>query len=454
MELEDRNSKEEAVSNEIEDEDAPLLTQEVDEETWEEIRVYRQRWFALFIFTANTFTNGMLFIQLSSINSVVSRYYDVSNVQIEWLSNMMNIGYAICALPATYFISRLGVKPVLIFGSFLHSLTAVLQYVGHVNNSFILITVGQVFSAVGSATVIQVPGKLSAVWFPENERATSTAIGFLANLLGIAFGFLHPTLIVGAANAKAKISHELEVVFTIRIFVCLFAMLLTLMYREKPATPSSPGPPRTHIPYIESINTLLRDKNFMFLTQAYAIYTALFSSMNTLINPIVTSKFQSYISYIGWMGFGSILTGMISFIVIGKSLDKWHNYRSTSIFLTISGFIGWLIFFTTLLYIKNFTVVFNIYVVFGFFIFPFFAGGIEQAAEMTYPVSEESSGVLLMTLSNVYAFLFNLAVGHALQNGYIHTSGFIVAGLYIVSTFFAYMTKTELKRFNAECTLQ
>ena len=70
------------------------------------VKVYKKRWFMLFIFGLNTAMNGCLFTSITPINNIVSKYYNVGSVDIEWLSNMCVLSYVILAIPTTWCMNR------------------------------------------------------------------------------------------------------------------------------------------------------------------------------------------------------------------------------------------------------------------------------------------------------------------------------------------------------------
>ena len=135
----------------IHNEDIPLINNE-------EVRIYTQRWFILFIYALNNMMNGMVFMSLSGINNIASKYYNVSSVSIEWLGEMMLLGYIMCALPASYLISKWGVRPLLTVSACLHSLTTIIHYTAYHRDKYWLVALGQMLSAISSSAILQVPG--------------------------------------------------------------------------------------------------------------------------------------------------------------------------------------------------------------------------------------------------------------------------------------------------------
>ena len=52
--------------------------------------------------------------------------------------------------------------------------------------------------AVGQPFIYNLPVKLSAVWFPANERSISTMVGLNASVIGLLLAFCLPPLVVNS----------------------------------------------------------------------------------------------------------------------------------------------------------------------------------------------------------------------------------------------------------------
>ena len=144
------------------------------------------------------------------------------------------------------------------------------------------------------------------------------------------------------------------------------------------------------------------------------------------------------------------MVAVVSFIFIGRLLDKYQKYQLTAVFLNVSSLVLWLAFVLVLRYTNNFTLLYVIYLALGFVFVPFFATGIETAAEMTYPVSEETSSSVMLVFGNIYAFIMIYGFGMLAAAGYIATTGLVMVGLYFVSSVLAGLAKTDLKRSCAQ----
>jgi len=257
-----------------------------------------------------------------------------------------------------------------------------------------------------------------------------------------------------------KVENGLRMFFlTKMIFAVVVFALTVFFFKERPPTPSSHAQLESSIEdpaFKNSLKILFTDRNFMMMAQAYGIYFGLYIVVCVVVSPLVLWKYQSVISdvneQIGWMGFTCNIFAVVSCYFIGIFLDRTSRYKAVAIFLNGSSLLLWLAFIMILTRTKSFEALFAIYAVYGAVSIPYFASGIEQAAEMTYPVSEGTSSMVILYLGNLYGFGLTLGLGHLLQQQYHMVTLYLILALYGLATLFLCISKTELKRKEAEKT--
>ena len=404
------------------------------------------------IFSLNTTINGALFMSLSPITNIAAAHYDVNPVHIEWLSNMYMLAYIFVALPASYCMSKWGVRPIIIIASGFDLIAGFLHFLGYGRTKFWLILAGQVFAAVAYGMILQIPGRLSALWFPEHEIATATSIGVFMNIFGVAVGFLQPTNMVYNSVNENLVERQIRTFFLTQFVSCGVVFCFTILfYREKPPTPPVLRVTKEVDNFGESLRILYTDKYFIIFSQTYGIYFGLFVTFSVLVSPLITTKFTSgHEAAIGWMGFWSDMAAIVSCLIIGILLDKYYVHQLVAVFLNLTSLITWLAFILILTTTDSFPSLFILFVVLGATGVPYFASGIDQAAEMTYPVSEATSSAVILIIGNLYGFVMIFSLGAAIEMGYIEVAGYSMVGLYAISSILSLFTKTEMRRVNAE----
>lgn len=67
-------------------------------------KTYKRRWLVLFLFVFYSASNSSQWIQYSIIANVVSKYYSVPTVWVDWTSMIYMVSYIPLIFPASYLI--------------------------------------------------------------------------------------------------------------------------------------------------------------------------------------------------------------------------------------------------------------------------------------------------------------------------------------------------------------
>ena len=154
-----------------------------------EPKVYRRRWFILFLFAAYSMSNNFQWIHLNIIGNVVIRFYNESlprdsfqqATAIDWLSMIYMLAYIPLIFPATWLLDKKGLRITLICGSLLNALGAWLKCVCVSSDRFWFLMTAQTICAIAQIFVLGIPARLAAVWFGPNQVSTATSIGVFGN---------------------------------------------------------------------------------------------------------------------------------------------------------------------------------------------------------------------------------------------------------------------------------
>ena len=411
----------------------------------------RKRWLMLLIFSINTMMNALLFISLSPINHVVSKYYGIEPYVLEWFPNSYFLVYTFMAIPGAFCMEYFGLRPILLTISGLQSLASCLRLVGAKQDGFVFVVIGQVFAAFSYCGVLQIPARLSAVWFPKHERTLATSIGASMNILGVALAFVLSTQIVPETDDLVSLNVSLRNLYIIQMVLCVVGLLFAVtLFEEQPKRPSKAQEYAVEsdaVSFMTSLKNLALNIDFHLLAQGYAIYFGLFNFFAIILNDVIRSRFPyGYTREIGWIGFSFILVSIPSSAIYGMLLDKFRHFRLAAVFLNFSAFKLMLTFMLVLSYTKSFSTIFSICTFYGTVAIPYYAIGLEQAAVMTHPVPEGISSAVMLALGNLYGFVFVVTLGIGIDNGYIETVGYVMVGLYAISTFLVAFAKVEVEK--------
>lgn len=420
------------------------------------VRLFKRRWLMLFIYSVNSLANACMFSAPSAINDVASKYWGVKPEVIDWLPNCFLLIYIFIALPSAYFMSSFGLRVSMMLGSGLNALSACFHFAGYQSNGFAFIVIGQILAALSVGAILQIPSRLSTVWFAEHEHAKATSIGIFMNIFGVALGFLQPSQMVPDSENKDDVKNGMFQLFLSQlVFLIVCFVLVIVFFEEKP--PCAPShavalmqekDAKDEMSFMESLKILASDKNFNLVTHGYGLYFGMYSFFCVVLNEMVRSKVPEMA--IGWMGFSCDCAGIVGVMISAVIIDKFRCYKLLSVILVFFALISWIVFTFMILHSNSEFGLFVAYCFVGFFGIPYFSIGIEQVAEMTYPVPEGTSSAIILIFGNIYGFLFILFFGAWVDKGKLPIVCYITIGVYCVAFFFTVVAKMRLQRHEAE----
>lgn len=146
-----------------------------------ETKLYKRRWLMLLIFSAYSMSNAFLCLQYSPVTNIVVRFYQTTNLAINWLALIYLVTYVLFILPVMWLIDNRGMRETLLIGSAFNSIGACLKTGSAQPDKLAVAFVGQSLCAVADVFVLGIPAKLASLWFGEKEVTTACAIGVLGN---------------------------------------------------------------------------------------------------------------------------------------------------------------------------------------------------------------------------------------------------------------------------------
>ena len=156
-------------------------------------KVYKRRWFMLFLFVAYSFSNAYQWIHLNIIGNVIIRFYNESlptdsfqqATAIDWLSMVYMLAYIPLIFPATWLLDKKGLRITLICGAFLNALGAWVKCACVSTDRFAVLMFAQTICAIAQIFILGIPARLAAVWFGPNQVSTATSVGVFGNQVTI-----------------------------------------------------------------------------------------------------------------------------------------------------------------------------------------------------------------------------------------------------------------------------
>ena len=465
-------------------------------------KLYRKRWAILAVFSLISMTNEVIWISLSSITSIVQEYYRVDSIAVNWLSLVFLIFTVPVLWPCTYFLSRYGLRLTIIVGGVLNAIGSCLRAIGSNRDGFGIVLTGNIIAALGQCFLIFLPPHIAAVWFGKNERATASSIGMLLTFTGVSLGFLSAAFFVPSSRSyDCDVKYGIQQLLLYEAVACtVLALVSIVVVEDAPPTPPSGSQTRRRskidipdgsaklgesqtrpddaseashpsssitsentqmtekIPlktaaespkpfpdFKESLLLLAKDRNFFFLSQAYALYFGLCNTYNIITNQMIVARYPGKETQVGYMGCAAALAGLLSMFISGCFIDRTQCYRAFSTADFFLCFLSMAMYTTVLKYVSSIPVTLLAFSIFGFFAYPYIGIGLEHAAEITYPVPAGTSSGVCLILGSLYGILLTYAATSLLECA-VFIGGLFMAGCYLLGALLVLQVKSPLKR--------
>jgi cyanate permease len=383
--------------------------------------VYRRRWLMLAVYMLMVAVNQLLWITFAPITGDATKFYGVSDLQIGILSMCFMIVYIVVSIPASWIIDKFGIRIGVGTGAVFTGIFGLLRGFAGTDYNILLIT--QIGIAIGQPFILNAMTKLSARWFPIDERATATGLGTLAMYVGILAGMtLTPYLTLGSG-----IEGTLYIYGYISIIT---AVIFLILLRENPPTaPCRPDQEERSLVF-DGFRQTLRNKNFILLMVIFFIGLGVFNSVTTWIEDILRPRGFSA-TQAGITGGLMIVGGVIGALIIPILSDRYKR-RTPFIILALAGSTIGLAGIT---FATSYWVLLASGMGLGFFLLSSGPIGFQYGAEITYPASEGTSNGMLLMMGQVsgIAFIFAMDSLKSKETGSMTNSLIFLIGLMVIS---------------------
>ena len=269
-------------------------------------RVYKRRFYVLFVFSFLTFNQSTIWLTFSPIARNTEVHFNITEATVDLLLNWGPIVFVPCLPLTSLLLNRLhGLRYcviILAIADFLATLLRVLPLIIHTISSNLnynslalpFIHMGQILNAACGPFVMAPVSQISCLWFAPHERTRATTIAIFANNFGAAMAFLINPLIVSQPE------HVPRIIYT-HLGLAFIACTLALLYF--PAQPPSPPSAAAELlvlnstgdennsndwrTFFKSIWTCFTTPSFVFLSLAGGILYGTFNAWTGLYDVIL-----------------------------------------------------------------------------------------------------------------------------------------------------------------------
>eukprot|EP01104_Vermistella_antarctica_P019312 TRINITY_DN7516_c0_g1_i1.p1 TRINITY_DN7516_c0_g1~~TRINITY_DN7516_c0_g1_i1.p1 ORF type:complete len:515 (+),score=47.71 TRINITY_DN7516_c0_g1_i1:276-1820(+) len=416
------------------------------------------RWFVLFTFMWLGFAQCLAWFTFSSVPSRTTAYFPMINTtHIDFLLNLGPIMF----VPICPFVSWLqtgsgrfsGLKVTFWCGTVLTFLGSVVRCIPTMmseefrssETSVLMLDVAQALNAAAGPFIMVVCSKISMVWFPESQRATSTALIYVSNNgLGTAMGFLLGPILVGPLSSAADNgagNGPDEGLFQLGMPLFLYVVLLisavpvllgAIYFPERPKVPPSMA---AHLfakgelydqNFIKGVNDALKCWSLLGCIVVGGVISGVTAAWQGVL-PQVFDEVEVLTSRGGMIGAAQSFAGIAGGLLAGPVVDRFFA-RNFKIFLlaclvtSASALVCFTLMLPTPIDANQGLIQSNLFAILSSVVIAgFFEGTIgpilfELCAEVGFPVPESTSGGMLQFVNNVAVMIFLFAAPYISVN--------------------------------------
>lgn len=378
-----------------------------------EYKKYKYRFVVSVLFALSSALNAIMWICYSSVLETLTTIYDESlsyvnfGTSLIWLLTYIPMNFV-----ANYILDEYGLKSGIVVGN-LCVITG-LWIRTFCKNGFVFIFIGQTIGSLGQPFILNSPQKVSAIWYPPEERTLSTALLSVANPVGVGIGFALTQFFVSDNPSPAQ---GLIQIYNLSFFHAILGTCIlipaTLLFRNKPPTPPSKGAETEKYDYTHSLKALMKNKNYLrFLISAGSFWGA-FNVMAIVLQPLI-SPFGFSSSEAGSYGGLSLLAGLLGSIALGAYVSTTREFKKNILRCQYIS-LGSMVLLVVLAFIGNPWLFGAGVVVFGFFTTALLPLFFEICVEISFPVNEATAGGFFIMGTQVTAIIVSEAVDFILE---------------------------------------
>ncbi|EGR32020.1 major facilitator superfamily protein, putative [Ichthyophthirius multifiliis] len=430
----------------------------IEENAEKNFRVYRYRYFNLFIYVLGMIQISIMQTSFSPQAAELIQVYKKSTLIYNFTSLIHMIVHVPMSFPANYIVEKYGTKVGNTIGCIFALIACWIKC--FVNYSFNYAILGQFFVGCANPFIINAISKISSNWFYPAQRAFITGIlSFFSTVSGI-IGLLIPGIYFSSYttnNDDPQYTKGKKLTFDLLLFqaiiVSLFAIVNLIFYKDKPLTPPSYSSKVQREEFGDSLKFLIKNKTYLLITLCFSLIYGSFIDFAVILGQVISPY-----------GFGTtettissiicVASGILGSVVLLRLLKKTFQYKRLAILCIISSTLS-IILFAFMLQTELFALVLIPCIVLGFFIIPIIPIMLELANEVCFPVGEAIVSGFLYSISHVIGFVLGSGFSLIIESGSDKKSGAFwcictFGCVFTVGLFSVFLMKQTLNRTNAE----
>lgn len=372
---------------------------------------YRRRWYVLATLAILTVSSALQWLAFAPVAYITADFYQQDVTVVNMLAIVFMIIGIPCGIIATWLLDTFGLRLSIITGSWFNFVGAVIRIISALPGidqtaRVPLVFLGSVLAALAQPFIFFAPTKLSALWFPKNERAKANTVATMCSVLAIMLaGILSPIL--------APDKNHILFMLCIESIPALIAVVMATagVCSSKPPTPPSASAESPSQPFLAGLKALVKNKMYWVLIWTIGGGIGLFNVMTTLLSQILCPWGYDD-NFVGTAGMVSMIAaGLFGAAIASVIVDKTKKYIEVTkacYAIGVMALVGFSILHSQRCMAAPIAILLG---VFGFFSLPIYPIGNELSVETTYPVGAATSSGLLFLFGQVQGIVLVVVLG-------------------------------------------
>lgn len=402
-------------------------------------RLSPRRWLLILLFGLSSLLSAFIWISLAPVYVLAQDVYAATSQQINWVSLTFLVGYLPASLLSMILMERFGLRFNLLAGFALDCLCAGIKWSSlfMVNESssaderqkaYGVLLFGQCLGALAQPMLLNLSTRLSADFFGEKETDLATVFFTMINVVGQLLGSLLPPYLVQSQKDLQGMFLWTFVPTAVILVVSFFALT------DRPPSPPSAAAEAQWASRdaarelqrlsrrneaLEALKSVLRDsmlllqdRNFRYLLVGFSCGTgaawSLLTVQGQLIQPCGYSPSVAGDSAASLLG-----VGVLASFAVGPVLNRYRRYALAEKIVMTGSFFA-VLFALAVNRRDSVALIYLAWCCCGLTLQPLLPISLELAAELSYPLSADSSAALLLTAANLVGTALILGLGSLL----------------------------------------
>ncbi|XP_067937928.1 solute carrier family 49 member A3-like [Watersipora subatra] len=433
-------------------------------------KLYKRRWFILFVLSLLQCSNAMIWISYASIADLSATFYHTSVDVVNYLAMVYMVASVVFGMVSAFILDHLGLRAGIIAGAWLNFVGAAIKllsaYPGVIPpDTLIVVTfIGQSIAAIAQPYNMFATTKLAALWFPEEHRALANTIASMANPLGILVGSLLSPGIVRPTENDAVLAREFQTLLAVNCGPAGLAAVLALVVvtSSKPRTPPSASAGEESMSFVAGLKQIVRIKDYWMVVACCGAGIALYTAITTLLQQMLCPYGYSD-TFAGICSAVNIGAGLAGAGITGALADKTKKFEEICKIFFTCAIICIAAFTIVIRYSHQEALVAVTVGAFGFFGFGLYPLCLELGVEVTYPVAEATSSALIIISGQIQSIIYLLVMqstavnipnatcsGNVAAQDFIYSNVFFISMAFLAAAAFIIFFKASYKRMRAE----